>query len=447
VAGRFGNRWNVIRKPAEELQRGCGLMRGRYWLCGVLAYAASVPLVASACHHQVAAKSYAVRDSAGIRIVVLWSLPDSPSIPLNDVPALSLGVDSGPAAETFDNIRGLVRLADGTVFVGDGGSNEVRSFSAKGEHLATFGGTGDGPAEFRGLGSIIALRGDSVAGIDAYTGKVAVFDRNGRFGRSLKVPRLRGGYLEPWVRGATSDDGLLLEWWRVRSPDFDRTASGYERIPVTLGLFSSSTFAEKLLGTLPGAVVAAHTSPDRLGVLLALSSLLGPPGSELPMRGGMVSAARGATVAAGTTDLSEIRVFHGAKLVQILRFAVKKRPVGSVRDRIRTAWLQRLSQHAQAELRDTIESYVKSLPDSMPVFGMIQVDAAGRVWVPRYEPSGWYETGPSLWWILGKSGLLVGSMALPADFTPYQIDDSVILGVQKDSMGVQRVREYAFGPL
>lgn len=430
----------------SKMEPPTGSMRCRLWP-GTVVPVALVALAASGCRRQAATERYTVRDSAGIQIVVYRSLPDSPSIRLNDLPVLSLGVENGPRAETFDNIRGVLRLADGTVFVGDGGSNEIRSFSPEGRHLATFGGTGEGPAEFRGLGSIVALPGDSVAGVDGYTGKVAVFDHDGRFGRSFKLPTLRGGYASPPLpRGTTSGDWLLLESWRIRSPDFDRTAPGYERMPAALTLFSCSTFTERSIGTFPGNEVAAHTKPIRLGVMLALTSLLGPPDSWVTMAGTMVSAARGGTVAAGTTDLGEIRVFHGAKLVRILRFAMKKRPIDrSVRDRIRTAWLQGLSQHARSELRDTIDNDVKSLPDSMPLFGMIHVDAAGRVWVPRYEPWGWYETGPSLWWILGKSGLLVGSIALPADFTPYQIDDSLIVGVQKDSMWVQRVQEYGFG--
>src|SRR5687768_17068674 len=68
-----------------------------------------------------------VRDSAGVRIVESrrpawgderrWTVSSSPSV--------EIGAVDGPAEEQLGQVRGAVRLPDGTVIVADGTSREL----------------------------------------------------------------------------------------------------------------------------------------------------------------------------------------------------------------------------------------------------------------------------------------------------------------------------------
>src|SRR5690625_4203127 len=109
------------------------------------------------------------RDSAGIRIVENAE-PRPGTVPewtIDDEPLLEIGVLDGDPAEQFFRVAGTLRLSDGRVVVADGGSGEVRVFDAEGRHLATGGGQGDGPGEFRNLSRLYRLPGDTILAWDA----------------------------------------------------------------------------------------------------------------------------------------------------------------------------------------------------------------------------------------------------------------------------------------
>ncbi len=106
-------------------------------------------------------------DSAGVRLVVnagpLWKPGEGWQ--LTSEPILSLGVLADtPVVQQFHRIDGVTRLSDGTVVVLNGGSGELRAFSASGHHLWTAGGLGQGPGEISGDGrkTLRRLLGDTL---------------------------------------------------------------------------------------------------------------------------------------------------------------------------------------------------------------------------------------------------------------------------------------------
>jgi len=64
-------------------------------------------------------------------------------------PTLSIGVLEGDDAYQLHVATSSRRLSDGRIAVVNGGTSEVRFFSAEGEYIGAFGGEGSGPGEFR----------------------------------------------------------------------------------------------------------------------------------------------------------------------------------------------------------------------------------------------------------------------------------------------------------
>jgi len=104
-----------------------------------------------------------VRDSAGIRIVEnrapAWGEAEGWS--LSEAPLLEIGVLEGPTPYMFSGIRAPRRLADGSIALIDGSSNELRVFDSTGRHVRSIGREGEfelvhrtgeyRPADLRGI--------------------------------------------------------------------------------------------------------------------------------------------------------------------------------------------------------------------------------------------------------------------------------------------------------
>ncbi len=147
----------------------------------------AIPL--AACADNAPGTSALVRDSAGVRIVEYlastWKSGQEWRIPRE--PLLEIGMDDGPEAYQFFDLRGAVRLSDGRIVAANGGSGELRYFDSEGVFLYSVGGKGEGPGEFRFLDFIGRLAGDSVLTFDRALLRIQIFDATGRFARSLRT--------------------------------------------------------------------------------------------------------------------------------------------------------------------------------------------------------------------------------------------------------------------
>ena len=90
-----------------------------------------------------------------------------------------IGVADGEYHEMFGQITDLALPGDGTVLVLDNGSSEVRVFDYGGALLASFGGPGEGPGEFRQRPFKISVadQGQSVFVLEGFGRSVVAFDR------------------------------------------------------------------------------------------------------------------------------------------------------------------------------------------------------------------------------------------------------------------------------
>ena len=380
-----------------------------------------------------------VRDSAGIRIVEnstpLWESGQEWRI--SREPLLEIGVDDGPEAYQFFELKGAVRLSDGRIVAANGGSGELRYFDSEGVFLYSVGGEGEGPGEFRLLDFIGRLPGDSVLTFDRALLRIQIFDPTGRFARSLRTE-------SPWP--------------------------GTYRPPVPVGVLNARTVVATLsntgvdlkkgLGRMPKilATVDLHT-----GRVDSLSTVLGPEQIVTPTERGFsmvvytfgnysdvaIGPNRIATV---TTEAFSADILdpHGVLVAKVRKDAVPLEVTPADVD----AYIEETVAKWPAGMSDqAIENYrrrVRQGPAAtyLPLLRSVRMDSEGNLWAEAFPRPG---TGDHPFVIFGADGTLFGEVYLPpgldrethATIDPLlEIGTDYVLGIWRDEFGVQFVRLY-----
>ena len=133
----------------------------------------------------------ALRDSDGVRIAENPRPPEGSRLgwEVGPEPTVRIGSADGEDPYLFHRVWDMTALGDGRIAVADAGSEELRVFDSMGVHLATWGGRGEGPGEFRSLWAVARWPGDSVAAWEFHSNRgVSVFDSEGNLGRILRFP-------------------------------------------------------------------------------------------------------------------------------------------------------------------------------------------------------------------------------------------------------------------
>lgn len=177
---------------------------------------ALLPLAALACEQGQQSSlslSTQTRDSAGIRIVENARPPDGSRLPwrIGPEPIVTIGAVEGEEPYLLDRAGDATRLSDGRIVVANGGTSELRVFDAAGNHLATWGGRGEGPGEFRELGRVERWRGDSIIAWYAPRLGMSIFDSAGNHGRTLQLEQDQATpvLLGFWPDQVTRDGSIL----------------------------------------------------------------------------------------------------------------------------------------------------------------------------------------------------------------------------------------------
>jgi hypothetical protein len=80
-------------------------------------------------------------------------------------------------------------------------------------------------------------------------------------------------------------------------------------------------------------------------------------------------------------------------------------------------------------------------PSTHPVIVGLMVDAGGNTWVGQRRRQ---EEGiPSLWKVFAPNGVWAADVEVPRGYWITEIGESYILGVWRDNLGVEYVREYS----
>ena len=371
--------------------------------------------------------AFEVRDSAGIEIVTvhrsLWD--DGRAWNLSPSPILEIGqMDADPAYELF-RIRGVVRLSDGKVVVGEAGASELRYFGPDGRHVRTVGRQGEGPGEFSALFGIYA-RGDTVFAYDYRLSRVTLFDSEGEL---LDDIMLGGESGRPLALYPFRDGFLGVTWGFPEGLNEDFT---YSRRPSVFRVFGSDGVPGEALDELPGEEMVMKAQTDGA----AMTTI-----STRPLMGhALYQAMVGGNFVAGTTDRFELRVYdETGRLARLIRAPSRDVPV--TRDEWDEVMAAELDDAETASWRSSVLEIaeLRPAPDIRPAYGRFVADPEGYLWVAPYRPA----PGQAVPWLVVKlDGAIMGDVELPDGFTPLEIGPDYMIGVVRDDFDIPYVRMY-----
>ena len=385
-------------------------------------------------------RSVTVRDSAGIRIVenegASWT--SDQAWRLSQEPIAEIGRLDEPPHQFSEEVVGATRLADRRIVVGDGTSGELRFFDELGQHLATAGGRGEGPGEFRFMLDLTRVAGDTlIAGKGFPPGRQAWFTAEGTF--IDQTAHDLTGRLDPARHFSefafTLPDGSLLMYVYVRStPPRDpirRSRFGLIRVSRdgseqdTLGWFAGTEYMYRGSGR---AQRAAGPTPFRSKTLIAL-------GTDHIL-----------TAETGRYEIRRTR-FDGS-IDLIVRHPIEPIPVTAAD---REAFQEEILEFARQQNREPqYQRWLAEIefPESKPPLVALVSDATGNIWVKE-------EQGPDaddLWAVFDGEGFLLGRVEMPTELCEPQcgepfggimeIGSDYVLATLRDEFDVVYVRVY-----
>lgn len=112
---------------------------------------------------------------------------------------LRIGRLDGDGPDLFGRITSLAVDRGGRIWIVEGQAQELRVFSASGEHIRTVGRRGGGPGEFERAVRIDLAPDGHLWVMDPMNGRLSVIDTAGRYIEGKKVPA--GFVLMPWPGG------------------------------------------------------------------------------------------------------------------------------------------------------------------------------------------------------------------------------------------------------
>ncbi len=127
-------------------------------------------------------------------------------------PTLEIGTIDGPEPFAFAALETVLRLPNGRVAVSDAGATAIAIFEASGEHVVSWGRSGDGPGEFNNLSRLYPLGQDSLMAAERFSGRLAVFDLDGQFSRVVPGEEFSSDsifVLDSWLHRRFWVDGAL----------------------------------------------------------------------------------------------------------------------------------------------------------------------------------------------------------------------------------------------
>ena len=363
---------------------------------------------------QASAMAAQVRDSATVRIIENPRPPDGSRLGwrIGPEPEVSIGERDDEEPYQLFRVMDASRLPDGRIVVANASTNELRFYDAVGTHLATRGGTGEGPGEFEILRRVRLWPGDSIAAWYGSRAAVSIFDSEGNHGRSFTMADHgeTRGFL--WRPMATTGDGSVLVRWSREDED-----------TVMVQFRNGEGQVQSSLGTHPG--FEPYIAPN--------GSLYGKIYERTP-----VLALWGSLVVVGTTSRYELKAFtHDGTLARIVRRGHEPRPVTDDDVDAYIAGLRPMPGQSPQQIRRRYRTV--PVAEHFPAFSSIIADAAGHLWVREYDFHDEERPAP-LWTVFDGQGQVLGFVETPQDLRIYEIGEDYILGRKEDELGVESVQ-------
>jgi hypothetical protein len=367
---------------------------------------------------------WTVSDSAGVTIV---ENEDRPSLAqsgfsLSDSPLLSIGTMADEAEYQLFQVSGGALLDDGRIVIANGGSHELRVYNADGSFARSFGQEGEGPGEFGDMRLLGLFGTDSLVVYDLTHRRTNILHVDNGWVRSVPVPPDAGGF--PVPRGMFADGSQVYGGGLF----FSSSDGGFPS-----GVFQNDS--EYASVDLHGTLVTrfgTYPASKMFGKILEAGSFTA---RTLPFGSGTSVAVGPNRLYVGQGEEYEIRSFDTAgELQAVIRL-----------DRSRRAVTQAdIDQFTEDEIEDADSSNERRnfqalmlempIPDRMPSYGVMKVDALGDVWVQEYA-------GPRVrdpeWTIFDSEGRVLGKLRTPDRTQILEIGEDYILGRLSDELDVE----------
>ncbi len=392
----------------------------------LLAFAISLVAMGCGTDRAPAPEMLTRTDSAGVEIVTSadsawtadtrWRLSPAPLLTIGDVPA-------APDPYQFLTVSDAMRRSDGTLVVANAGTREVRLFSADGMHLKTLGGPGEGPEDYGYPAGLQAGPGAGFTVLDR--SDRVVYDATGEF-----VERI-GFDHAAWSRAMApigrSEGGRPLLDGRMLTPVYGADFFG-DRRPSAGPPYRPEITMIRMAPETGTADTVAHIG----GVLQQFLDLGGVAASPVvppfaPSGRWFVAHDGGAVVYDGA--LPEVHRLTRDGTHRIVRWVAEAEPVTGAE--IEAALdLQRNSSWAQSRLPELERGWAAvEMPTHKPYVTLAHAALDGSTWVR----TGSHGPARSTWRVFAADGRWLGSLELPASFTPMEIGADYLLGVDRDA--------------
>lgn len=363
--------------------------------------------------------STTVRDSAGIRIIENAEPPLGSRLgwTISPGPTVTIGVAEGDEPYMLYGAIDAARFDDGRIVVANIGTNELRVFDAAGTHLATWGGRGEGPGEFRSLWRVEPWPGDSIITWYAPRLGISVFDAQGNHGRSFTLAHNEAVTpMQSFRPEYATRDGSILA---IHMPEDADT--------IVAQLRGAEGEVRSSLGTHPGMEPYIYREGER-------SMLFWTIFGRDPVWGTW-----GDLVVVGHTGSYELKAFRGdGSLARIVR---RDHVPRATTEGDLEAYIERQISYSTltpaAELRRRYESV--PVAEHFPAFESVRSDAVNHLWVAEYEFSE-EEPPPRLWTVFDPEGRALGYVETPEGLWIHEIGEDYVLGTTFDELDVEHVQ-------
>jgi len=337
-------------------------------------------------------------------------------------PEIEIRSDFGMSDHYLFRSRYVRRLGDGSIVVGNQGTQELFFFDPLGRFLRAAGRPGDGPGEFQGISGLFQCDEETLVVLER--SRLSVWNLEGQFLESvslLQAGMQRGRRVDSVGPGCGA--GLFLE--NVGRPS--QYAPGIYDASVVL---YRSTFEGTLRDTIATVVADQAFLWEAGGELLDMYL----PFAE---RASWVTAGEEVIIGRGIRFELEVLGPRG-DLRQLVRWGAQRSPVTD-RDRDNySTWRRDLIERAPEEQRYYPPIDRIPLPSEKPTHERILADGAGSVWV---QQSGSWWTDPSdEWWVFDSTGRWLGAVTMPTGLSVLAIDGEYVIGVFYDEYDVEHVR-------
>ena len=384
-------------------------------------------LVPTGCGSPSGPQGLAVTDSAGVRIVELG--PDLDGVAerrvLADEPDWVIRSREDDPSFMVSKVSDVELLSEGRIAVANEGGNEILVFDSAGRHVAIWGGTGDGPGEFRRLEWLASKPPDSLGAGDFGLFRVTVFDANGRFVRNVETASTTArsaGTVPARPIGLLSDGSVVTAVFESGAP-----VEGSQRPGVEVAVIPPARDGVDVVGTWAGDELSLFLEDGRLQVVAP------PFGRRLHI------APSPDGVWLGDNDLWEIRDYSaGGHLRAVVRSTASPRAVS---DSLLEEWITEKYRYAsQGPYLEGLKRDQRRIAShtTTPSFGSVLSTVSGGVAIGEYQAG----RAPTRAWVVVDSIGGVTAIDLPGALEVKRWGPDWVIGVVSDELDRDEVRRY-----